>query len=368
MVLNDEQQALVDTMSELLRERSPVSAVRTLRDDPERGGFDRALWMQLVEMGLPYSALHEDNGGLGFGYLGLGAVFIELGKQLTATPLLSTTVLAAGLVEMAAPPERCEQLLTPLLDGRALATLAHDEGRHFCGMSIRTRLSGHAVNGTKTMVSDAQVADQLLVSARSDEGQWLVLLIEAGRAGVTINPRRFMNGRNFSTVELKDVAITDADILARGDVARDALATVLDRATIFTAAEMLGAAEAVFQQTVDYLKVRKQFGVAIGSFQALQHRCSALFVELQLLRSQVLAALAAIDGGSTGLSSLASQCKATANEVMDLATAEAVQMHGGIGVTEELDVGLYLKHTPVCRRLLGDTGFHLDRFATSAGI
>jgi len=372
MLLNEEQQALADTLASLFDELSPATRARELRDERSEQGYDVALWQQLCEMGLPCAVADERNGGFGFGYLGMGAAFIEGGRRLVSSPLLSVSILSTGLLEALASTEQQSELLGPILSGEKVMTLAHDESPHYPGLELHTRVTatdgGWCISGRKSMVTDGHVADTLLVSARPDEGDCVVLMVDANAPGVVVERRFLIDGRNYADISFDNVTVPANARLADSSDCTVALSNVLDRATICTSAEMLGLAEAVFEKTIEYLKVRKQFGVAIGSFQALQHRCAKLFVELQMLRSVVLDALQAIDDNRRDLPIVASQAKSMANTAVESVTNEAVQLHGGIGVTDELDIGLFLKRGRVCRRQFGDTAFHNDRYARLSGF
>ncbi|MBV2233991.1 MAG: acyl-CoA dehydrogenase, partial [Sterolibacterium sp.] len=263
------------------------------------------------------------------------------------------------------------QWLPKLIAGEVRFALAIDEGpRHdpkHCHTTASKNDQGYVLNGTKQFVMDGACADQLIVSAKTDKGQTL-FLVDAQAAGISRHRLSMIDTRNAARIVFDHVQVTDDAVLGSVDEGAELLDQILDRGRIALCAEMLGIAQWLFDTTVEYLKQRVQFDVPIGSFQALQHRAAKMFVQMQLARSTVLAALAIVDENPAFLPFYASAAKAKMGEVLELVSSEAVQMHGGIGVTEELDVGLYLKRGRVCVAALGDTSFHRDRVAGIMGL
>lgn len=373
LVLNEEQRILKDSAREFLAENAPVEALRKLRDTKDATGYSKALWQQMVELGWAAIAIPEAFGGLEFGFQGLGLIFEETGQTLAASPLFSTVVLGASAIELLGNQEQCETLLPQVAAGELNLALALEEGNRHAPYQIATTAEasadGFVLNGSKTFVLDGHVANKLVVIARSagTQGQAdgiSAFVVDADADGVNITRTIMMDSRNAANIQFNNVKVGADALLGEVGKAYPALDQVLDRGRAVLAAEMLGGSLQMFQRTMEYLKEREQFGVKIGSFQALKHRASKMFVELELSKSVVLEALTAIDAKAHNAAELASVAKAKLNDTFKLVTDEATQMHGGIGVTDELDVGLFLKRCRALTATLGDSAFHRDRYAT----
>jgi alkylation response protein AidB-like acyl-CoA dehydrogenase len=372
-VLTDVQEAIQKTAQKLARDKMPVGHLRALRDARDPVGFSRERWREMAELGLAGMTIAEEYGGAGLGCAELGLVFEELGRTLAPSPLMSTLVLGAGAIALggAEPLRRAE--LPAVCAGERLLAFAHEEGTRHARHRVATRAErtagGWRLDGDKVLVLDGQVADAFVVVARSDgavdarEGLAL-FLVPAGARGLAVTRSWLVDSRGAARLRLDGVEVPEANALAGGAALLDRL---LDRATALLSAEMLGGVEAVFAQTLAYLKTRKQFGVLIGSFQALKHRAAQLFCERELLRSVVMEALRAVDAERADAPLLVSAAKARACDTFLLAANEAIQMHGGIGVTDELDLGFYLKRARVAELTFGDAAHHRDRFARLQG-
>lgn len=376
MLLNEEQRLLRETAREFLSARSPVSALRRLRDTRDRLGYDPAVWGEVAAMGWTAAVFPEADGGLDFGYKGLGAVFEQAGRTLAALPLLSSVVLGGGLL-LAGGDARQRARIGAVIDGSSLLALAlEEEGRHApCAVRTVARrdAGGWVLDGEKWFVLDGHVADLLVVVARSagaagDRHGLSLFLVDPTADGVEVQRSLMADSRNAARVRLSGVRLGDAALLGTAGEGFALLEPVLDRARICLAAESLGVIGEVFERTVAYLKERVQFDVAIGSFQALQHRMARLYIDIEMLRSCVAAALDAIDSGSTEVALLASLAKARAADLSERALNEAVQLHGGIGVTDELELGLFVKRGRVIQQTFGDGVFHRDRYAVLKGF
>jgi alkylation response protein AidB-like acyl-CoA dehydrogenase len=374
---DDEQRMLRESAHDFLAARSPVAALRALRDRRDERGYDALLWRDIADLGWPAAVLPEAHGGLGVGYKGLGAVFEEIGHTLAATPLLSTAVLGGGLLALAGSPAQRERWLPGIAAGEMLFALALEEGpRHHpaqVALSARREGSRWRLDGNKEFVLDGHVADQLVVVARSSgtpgEAAGLSLfLVDRSAAGVHVERTWLVDSRNAARIRFSNVQPDDGALVGPPDTAFAALDGVLDRARACLAAELLGVVAEAFGRTLVYLKERVQFDVRIGSFQALQHRAARLHVEIELLRSCVAAALEAADAGDEGAAQLASLAKGRASDLGERVLNEAVQMHGGVGVTDELDIGLFLKRARVLQQTFGDGAFHRDRYAKLRGF
>ena len=373
MLLSQEQELLKDSAIAFLAEEAPVAQQRRLRDEKVGQGFDTQLWQQMVEMGWPVAVLPEEHDGLAAGYLGMGSVFEAIGRNLSAQPLLSQAIIAPELLIRAGSPAQQEQWLPLLAAGEARIALATDEQS---GLHLPAKLNtvaaksstGWSLSGEKFFVIDGVGADAFVVLAASGEGAPGLWLVPANTQGVTVQRQSLIDSRNMARVQFDQVALT-AEMALVAMPATKALDEVLDRARACLASEALGLMREVFERTVAYLKERVQFDVLIGSFQALQHRASRLYVELELLESCVLAAHEAIDSGKEAqVAELVSMAKAKASDLCEKLCNEAIQLHGGIGVTDELDIGLFFKRARVLQRLLGDGGFHRTRFAQLKGF
>jgi acyl-CoA dehydrogenase len=374
LVLNDEQRILKDSARGFLSDNAPVAALRELRDQHDATGYSEELWQKMVnEQGWAGIAIPENYGGLEFGFLGLGLIFEEAGHTLTASPLFSTVVLGGSTIELLGSEAQKESLLPQIAEGTLSLALALEEGSHHAPYNIATSAektaNGYRLNGSKTFVIDGHSAQKLLVVARTSgdthsKSGVSVFLIDKEAAGLTVTRTIMMDSRNAANIQLNNVEVDADALIGDAGTAYPALDDVLDRGRAILSAEMLGGSLEMFQRTLAYLKEREQFGVKIGSFQALKHRAAIMFVELELAKSVVLEALTAIDEGKENRAELVSIAKAKLNDTFQLVTNEAVQMHGGIGVTDELDVGLFLKRARVLMALLGSSRFHRDRFAT----
>jgi acyl-CoA dehydrogenase len=376
LVLNEEQRLLRDTAREFLASQAPVSALRRLRDERDALGYDPALWRQMAELGWASIILPEEYGGLDFGFTGLGLVMEECGRTLTASPLFATAVVAASILLQGGSSAQKAQLLPAIAAGELTLALALEESPHHRPTHIATTAvadaDGFVLNGNKTFVLDGHSADKLIVVARSggessDIDGLTLLLIDREASGVTCQRTLMVDSRNAADISFKNVRVPASAALAEPGNGWETLEPVLDRARVAISAEMMGCALEAFERTVAYLKERKQFGVLIGSFQALQHRAAQMQADLELCRSVLLQALGAVDEEPEQLPLLASLAKAKLNELVKRVTNEAVQMHGGIGVTDELEIGFFLKRARVTMQAFGDTGYHKDRYARLSG-
>ncbi len=376
LVLNEEQQMLKDAAKRFMYESAPVSQLRALRDSEDATGFSRELWQGMVEMGFVGTLIPEALGGSQFGYVGMGQVSEQAGRNLSASPLLSTAVGGVAALLLAGSNDQQHALLPKVAAGELLLSLAVDETPRHNPSQVSTRLEskgdGFVLNGRKQFVIDGHVADKLIVSARSsgadsERDGISLLLVDRTAAGVKVERVSMADSRNAALVTFTDVAVAASDLLGEAGKGFDALELTLDVVNGQLAAELLGLSLEAFERTVAYLQERKQFGVTLSSFQGLQHRCAHLFSELELVKSVVLKALMALDEGDEDASMLVSLAKAKASEVAELATNEAVQMHGGMGMTDEFDIGLFMKRARCVQALFGDFRYHANRFALLRG-
>ncbi|MBP7659325.1 MAG: acyl-CoA/acyl-ACP dehydrogenase [Burkholderiaceae bacterium] len=353
-VLNEEQEMLRDMAREWATNESPVTAWRKVRGEKPAEGYSTDAWTTMAQMGWTGIVIPEEFGGSDFGWMSAGLVIEELGKTLTASPIVAST-LAASAIVLGGSDEQKANWLPKLASGEVVGTLAFDEGPHHGGKT-ETSVSGGKLSGTKAFVHEAHGASLFVVSATDG-----LYLVEKG-AGVSLWDRKLTDQRSHATISFDGAA---ADKLAGGG--DDLADKVLDRARILTAAEMLGMAQQVFDVTLAYLKTRVQFNQVLASFQALQHRMADLFADLATMRSAVEAGLEALDSGA-GVARAACVAKVEANRVLHTMSREGIQLHGGIGMTDEYDVGFYLKRARVLESAWGSSTYLRSRFATLAGF
>lgn len=367
LLLNEEQEMLKTSAKEYLTKKAPVSALRFLRDANDKRGYDKALWTEMAEMGWCSLTIKEEYGGMGFGYVGLGQILEESGRTLTASPLVSTVLLGASIIEMGGTEPQKQALLPLIAEGQLTLAVAFEEKNAYRPLRVDTQavMDGEEVllSGKKVFVLDGHVSDKLIVSAKK-EGEIVLFLVDADAPGLSIERQIMMDSRNAAIVTLDGVKVKLADQI--GD--QTTLEKALDIARIGLAAEMLGTAQEAFERTIAYLKERVQFKVPIGSFQALQHRAATMFSEIEICKSMVLKALQDIDADSAELSIIASMTKAKIGEVIQIVTNEAIQMFGGIGMTDDEEIGFFLKRARVAQQTFGDYNYHLDRFASLNGF
>lgn len=375
LLMNEDQQMLAEAARNFCQKHAPVSQLRQLRDSRDETGFDRQTWQQMVELGWTGMAIPEAYGGFEFGHSGLAVVLEETGRTLTSSPLIASILLGANLLNELGSEAQKQELLPKVVAGELLLGLALDETPFHNPTRIATEArkqgSDYLLNGSKTLVLDGHVADRLLVVARtasaadSEDGISL-FIVDPEAAGVSVNRCWMVDSRNAASVEFNDVTLPESALLGTEGQAWPGLEKVLDIARIGLAAEMLGSIEETFKRIVDYLNQRHQFGVLIGSFQGLQHRAAVMYSEIELCKSMVRAAVAALDDQVTNqqeLAVLASAAKAKLSEVTELVSNEGIQMHGGIGMTDEFDIGFFIKRARVAQQFLGDAAFHRDRYA-----
>lgn len=353
-ILNEEQEMLRDMARDWATNESPVTAWRKVRNEKPAEGYSPDAWNTMAQMGWTGVVIPEEHGGSDFGWMSAGLIVEELGKTLTASPIVAST-LAASAIVLGGSDEQKARWLPKLASGEVVGTLAFDEGAHHGGKT-ETSVADGKLSGTKAFVHEAHGASLFVVSAADG-----LYLVEKGD-GVTLSDRKLTDQRSHANVTFDSAA---ADKLANGG--DDLADKVADRARILTAAEMLGMAQQVFDVTLDYLKQRVQFNQVLASFQALQHRMADLFADLAMMRSAVESGLEALDSGH-GIARAACVAKAEANRVLHTMSREGIQLHGGIGMTDEYDVGFYLKRARVLEAAWGSSTYLKDRFAKIAGF
>lgn len=373
MVLNEEQNLLKDSAKDFCRDNAPVSELRKLRDEKDETGFSRELWQQMVELGWAGIPFKEEYGGLEFGYAGLGVVLEETGRTLVASPLVSTVLLCGSAIQIGGSDVQKKALIPSIVSGELIMALAVDEKSYHAPTEIDCQAEktadGYSISGEKVFVLDGHVANKLILVARTsgqsgDTDGITLFLVDSDAAGLTCTRTLMVDSRNAANLQLAGVQVSNDDVIGEVDKGFEILDKVLDIGRIGLAAEMLGSIQEVFEITVQYLKDREQFGVAIGSFQALKHRAAEMFCEIELSISVVREALSKLDEGGDSIPQLASLAKAKLCDTYFLVSNEGVQMHGGIGMTDEFDIGFYMKRARVAQQTFGDAAFHRNRYAT----
>lgn len=390
--LTEEQDMLSRSVAEFVSDRASLAQFRAWRDRTTDTAFDPALWREIAEMGWCGIAIDEAHGGLGLGYSGLALVLEQFGRHLSITPMNATVVAGATAISLLGNTEQKKTYLPAVVNGTLTLSLAWDEGAHFSPWTVETRAervgAGWRLTGVKRHVEELTSVDQFVVVARvasSGREGLAVFMVPRHAKGVSVVATPRVDARHCGTLTLDGVMLDDAARLGSGAAGvgaglgtAEALGTAaaLERLACVInaglAAELLGICEETFARTLKYLKERSQFGKLIGSYQALQHRAAHWFVELQLARTIVQEALLALDKASDAegrlhAAMLSSMAKAKLAQVAELSTNEAIQMHGGIGMTDAFDIGLYIKRARVLEQAYGDQHYHLDRLATLEG-
>ena len=373
LLFNEEQQYLKDTAKDFVQKNAPINHFRELRDSKDETGYSKELWKQMAELGWAGILISEEYGGSDFGMMGMGGILEETGRCLVPSPLFSTALLGASLIELGGKADQKKDLLTKIAKGELTTAFALEEGSRHTPYRISTTAEkkgeNFVLNGKKTFVLDGHSADLIVLAARTsggieDQSGISLFLIDPNSTGLQRKRTHMVDSRNASEIHLKDVEVSETKLLGELDAGFSIIEEVLERGQIGISAEMLGNTLEAFDITLEYLKERKQFGAVIGSFQALQHRAAIMFAEIELTKSSVMGALNAVDENSNDRSRFASLAKFKAGETLHLVSSEAVQMHGGVGVTDEFDIGFFLKRSRVAEQIFGSSDYHLDRYAT----
>ncbi len=372
LFLNDEQTMLRETARDFVSENAPIAHLRRLRDTHDGTGFDRGLWRQFAELGFTGILIGEESGGLGLGHVEAGVVLEEIGRNLSPSPFLTTAVAAVAALEGSLQAERW---YPGILVGETVAALAIDEGaKHRSGVAMRAERAGNGfrLTGAKQFVTHGHVADLLIVAARTagstEDAEGVTLfVVPADAAGLTATPERLADTSIAARLTFEGVELDGDAVLGEVDGGRALLDRLLHAGRTGASAELLGVGGGAMDMTTDYLRQRKQFGVAIGTFQALQHRAAHLYAEMEVARAAVLKAQQLLDAGADQADEAVSVAKAMSGLATTLSVQEGVQMHGGIGMTDEYDIGFFMKRARVLAEMFGDANFHADRLARGRG-
>lgn len=377
LILNEEQQFLKDTAKNFAEERTPVNHFRSLRDNKDDLLWDKDTWKEMVNLGWSGILIPEEYGGSNFGLAGISVILQECGKTLTPSPLFATGVLGAYAISQYGTEEQKKKYLPQIANGEITTAIAIDESSHHNPLNINTSAvskdNSYILNGKKVFVVDGASADLLIVVARTsgktgDSTGLTLFLVENKQPSINVVKLDMADSRNYANITFSDITVQKENILGDIEAGGEAIENILDIGRIAISAEMLGNTEAAFESTISYLKERKQFGVLIGTFQALQHRAAEMFCEIELTKSSIMAAMQGADNNSNELQRLASLAKTMAGETLHLVSNEAIQMHGGIGVTDEYDLGFYLKRSRVVEQIFGCSKFHTERYANISGF
>lgn len=369
--LSDEQQMLQKSASDFVRRESSLKRIRELRNDS--AGFSQELYGKMAELGWLGMAFPESAGGLGQGLVEMAVVMEELGKGLMPEPVLSSVLLGGQAILLGGSADQQRQWLPKIAEAGTVVTLGYQERQsRYDPFDVMTQAArdgaGWLLGGEKTYVPDAGAAAGIVVTARTRGGRRdregvEMFIVDARAKGVTLTAVPTADSRKRFHVKLDKVKVDDGARLSGATPSDIALEGTLDRATVGLSAEMLGSMNEAFRMTLDYLKTRQQFGVPIGSFQALQHRAADQYVQTELSRSAVYYAAMCMDEKMPDAQAAVSTAKARCNDAFHLIANESIQMHGGIGMTDEHDIGFFFKRARVAEVTLGDSTFHRDRYA-----
>ena len=372
LYLNDEQTMLRDTAKDFVAEHAPVAHMRALRDANDPTGFSRDLWKSFAEMGFTGILVPETDNGLGLGHVEAGVVLEEIGRNLSPSPFLTTAVAA---VEALKGTPHAARWFPSILAGDSIAALAIDEkAKHRDAIALQAERAGNGfrLTGRKTFVQHGHVADLILVAARTagspeDVNGITLFAVPNDAKGLTATPERLTDASLAAHLDFAGVELDADAVVGEVDAGAGPLGRLLAAGRTGASAELLGVGGGAMDRTVGYLKERKQFGALIGTFQALQHRAAHLYSEMEVARAAVLKAQQLLDAGDAGAEDAVSVAKAMTGLATTLAVQEGIQLHGGIGMTDEYDIGFYMKRARVLAELFGDTNYHADKLAKTAG-
>ncbi|MBT3542211.1 acyl-CoA/acyl-ACP dehydrogenase [Flavobacteriaceae bacterium] len=370
LIITEEQKMLKDSAAELLKAKAPVNEMRALRDQGYMT-FDSNLWREIASLGWTALTIPERYNGLDFGHVGLGQILEETGRNLSKSPLISSILLGASALRISDNKVLKAKIFPGLIEGSTQLTLALQEGKYHKTTSFQTKAvpegENYVIDGTKTMVIDGTTASHFVVVSEIDKAI-SIFLVKADLEGVNISKNILMDSGTYADITFDKVVVSaenKLNIQLDGSRMLDELMTI---AYSGVAAELLGICQEAFEITIQYLKERSQFGVIIGTYQALQHRAAIMFSEIELCKSIVLKALQAIDEKDANAKRYAHLAKAKLGKTVKMVTNEAIQMHGGIGVTDDANIGFYLKRARVAQQLFGDYNYHVDQLAALKGF
>lgn len=375
--LTEEQSLIKDQAQSWVSEQSPVTQFRAMRDSGVDVAFTLDSWNAMVEMGWTGILVPEQYGGSDLGYLTFGVILEEMGRQLAAAPLFASALVGTSAILLGGSEDQQQALLPKVVDGSEILTLAVDESPRHAPASTALQASvggdGFTLSGSKTFVLEGMAATTLIVAARTsgsagDREGITLFVVPTDAEGVSKQRMHTIDSRGFANIHFADVAVPASAVLGEVGNGAGILEGTLDRARAGLGAEMLGTAAQAFDMALEYLKTREQFGQVIGSFQALGHRAATLFTAKELARSCGEAALQAIDEGAENTAELVSLSMCKVGDFLHEMSNQVIQIHGGIGMTDEFDAGFYLKRARVLEALYGNQAYHRDRYARILGF
>jgi len=377
LILTEDQTVLSRTANDFIMGAPPITRLRKLRDTRDERGYALDRWAKMAELGWTAIPFTEQDGGLGMGLAEVVLVTEAMGKGLAPEPFIPSIMLAGRAIALGGSAAHKASWLRPAIAGEKILALAYT-GRHgrfdLARVPVRATPAGGGfrLTGQATQVWGGYLADAYVVAARTagqdgDREGITLFLVPAQAHGLTSVRQHRVDSQNVAQLTFEDALVHDADVLGGAGQGHALLGRVVDEATVALAGEMLGGMTEALDRTLGYLRERRQFGVPIGSFQALKHRAARLYIELELSRSAVMAAARALDAQGAGAAPLVSLAKARLSDAYCLVANEAVQMHGGIGMTDEHDIGFFMKRARACEMTFGDAAYHRDRFAALGG-
>lgn len=375
--LTEEQTMIRDQAESWVTKQAPVQSFRDMRDSGTEAGFKPETWQEMAEMGWAGIIIPEDYGGSDLGYLTFGLVLEQMGQNLTAAPLFASGLVGASAIVLGGSDDQKTAFLPGIADGSSIVTLALEEGaRHApekTALKAEKTANGFKLTGNKTFVLEGMAANAFIVAARTsgkpgDTNGISLFVVPADAAGVSRSRMHTVDSRGFANLVFDGVEVGTDAVLGSVDKGFNILEATLDRARAGLGAEMLGTASQAFEMTLEYLKTRVQFGQVIGAFQALGHRAAGLYSQKELSRSCVEAALQSIDADAENIAEMCSLSKCKVGDFIHDMSNELIQIHGGIGMTDEFDAGLYLKRARVLEAAYGNQAYHRARYATLMGF
>lgn len=370
--LSEEQQILADGAERYLTAQYSFEQRRSLLSNVAANSPDH--WKTFAELGWLALPVPEDAGGLGGTLIDTALIMEAMGRRLVLEPYATTAILAARLIDRGGNPELRAELLPAIAEGHCRIALAHGEiASRYDIRSVQTTArpdnDGYVIDGVKVMVFDAPAAHKLIVSANvAGQAGFAFFMVDADAPGVTVRGYPLIDGTQGADVELASVRVRRSSQLASGDRAVEVLEEAVDRLELARVAEALGAMEAVLQLTSEHLKSRQQFGQPLAKFQALQHRLAEMFVEVQETRSILYRGLAHIEAPAAERKAAVSAAKIVAASAGRIVGEQGIQLHGGVGMTDEYQVGNYYKRLIALEKAFGDVDYHLERLARARGI
>lgn len=370
--LTEEQQMLRDGAERFVREQYDFETRRALAKSG--GGFSDINWQQFAELGWLALSLPEDCGGFGLDFVETTVLMQELGRGLVLEPVVSSSVLCARIIDRGGNDAHRRDLLPLIAEGTLRIALAHSEREsRFTLDKVSTTVertgNGYSLSGMKFMAFDAPLASKLIVSAKmSDKQGFGLFLVDMQAQGVSVNGYSLIDGTRAADIRFENVALSDDALLVEAGSALEVLEEAIDRTIIAQVAEAIGAMEAVIDITAEYLKDRKQFGQAIGKFQALQHRMAEMLIHIENARSMLYRGLAFLDGEAAARKAAVSSAKAVTATAAKFISAQGIQLHGGIGLTDEYSISHYFKKLTVFEKAYGDIDHHTARYMAHQSI